>query len=439
MTKHIIFLVLYSSFYNVFSSEILMMLLILHCSIGLIDSVRNKELSLIAVYYATVLLTSFSNILLLNKVGTNENTIYTYIAPAFIPLSAFIWCIGNSFIFIGYELVVKKSFTKINVELNKKYLKHIFFIVLGLNLLGLTGNELNFSFLGGGGAKIITLLCLISIMIFARLWKKENNNTYRMYAIILCVTQTFLALKTSYLRSNIILPSLSIFGGYFLGLGSLRYLFTYRVIPFLAIFLAFSLIFKSLANNREHFIDAVTGNLPVDASTQEEINQHDKEKGGLLDRMSNLAQISNCVKLVNLNGFYLGTASAPLITALVPRVLWKDKPQIRLGVWFALEIGAAYVDLDGHPNNSINMTIPGELYLDFGWPGVILGCFGLGLLLAMFWNAASFDGSAYNITGTMWGGYMLLTAVQNFTDLQIVITFFSTYMSFYIIKKIFRK
>jgi hypothetical protein len=110
---------------------------------------------------------------------------------------------------------------------------------------------------------------------------------------------------------------------------------------------------------------------------------------------------------------------------------------IQLGAWFALEIGVA-AELDGgRANNSVNMTIPGEFYLDFGWIGLFIGCFLFGGLVAAFWNAAKFMDSPYNITGTLWGGYLLLYALGGIgADLQIVISLTSTYIVFFIIKKI---
>ena len=83
------------------------------------------------------------------------------------------------------------------------------------------------------------------------------------------------------------------------------------------------------------------------------------------------------------------------------------------------------------------MTIPGEFYLDFGWIGLVIGCLFFGGLLAMFWNAARFMESPYNLSGTLWGGYLLLYALGGIgADLQIVVSLVSTYIVFLIIKKI---
>ncbi|MCW3121120.1 MAG: hypothetical protein JWQ38_612 [Flavipsychrobacter sp.] len=163
----------------------------------------------------------------------------------------------------------------------------------------------------------------------------------------------------------------------------------------------------------------------------------EQKSHALLDRSANLAQLTNVVKLVKQNGFYKGKASAPLVAALIPRFLWPDKPKIALGSWFALEIGAAYKADDGRINNSINMTIPGELYLDFGWVGLALGSLLMGMFVAAFWNSAKFYLSEYNLIGIIFGGYLLYAGFLNFgADLQVVLTMTSTYLSFWAVKKL---
>jgi len=60
---------------------------------------------------------------------------------------------------------------------------------------------------------------------------------------------------------------------------------------------------------------------------------------------------------------------------LVPRVLWEGKPNIGLGVWFAANYWTP-----GKATAPQAMTHPGELWIDFGLPGVVLGLAILGLL-----------------------------------------------------------
>jgi hypothetical protein len=162
----------------------------------------------------------------------------------------------------------------------------------------------------------------------------------------------------------------------------------------------------------------------------------EEEKLTPLQRASVINQISACVGLVDDHGTYNGRASAPLLAALIPRALWPEKPKIALGVWFAVEIGAA-VQTEDWFNNSINMTIPGQLYLDFGWPGLIIGCILSGMLLNWLWQHSGFYVSSFNILGMFFGVFMLYNIVFGLgADLQIFITMVAMYLIFLTLGKI---
>jgi hypothetical protein len=167
------------------------------------------------------------------------------------------------------------------------------------------------------------------------------------------------------------------------------------------------------------------------------VTEDENRSASILQRSSCLAPLTLVVKLVRTNGFYTGRASSPLITAFIPRFLYPDKPLIQLGAWFALEAGIAYKNENGVINNSVGMTIPGELYLDFGWVGVFAGCILVGSFFIILWNATSFYLSESNISGTIFGGYLLLSNLGGIgADLQIIITLLSTYVLFYILKRV---
>jgi hypothetical protein len=290
-------------------------------------------------------------------------------------------------------------------------------------------------------AKVLGLLCNVGVLFFAKLWASTDDKKYRNYAVILLLIQTYNALFHSYLRFEIIIPSV-IFGiGYFSGKRTSDYLLSYRVLP-LVIFLGlFFSIFSELEGYRSNFATGIE-DIYFNSSDEEDDEPLDAyatsvDRGGAFDRASTLGQITAILNLVNNNGFYDGTASAPLVAALIPRALWPDKPKVALGQWFAIEIGTAFIrEGKTGANNSINMTIPGELYLDFGWFGVILGCFLFGGFFAALWNASQFYLSPYNLTGAIWGGYILLNSLAGVSgDLQIIITLLSFYIVFLLIKR----
>lgn len=199
----------------------------------------------------------------------------------------------------------------------------------------------------------------------------------------------------------------------------------------------FSSVFTTLQSNRANFINVFIQS--EDTRGKPVAFVEENETSGLLNRSANVAQITNVVKLVNSNGFYDGRASAPIIVALIPRFLWPDKPKIQLGAWFALEIGAGYKNDLGLINNSINMTVAGELYLDFGWLGVIIGSLLFGAFISVLWNSTEFYASEFNLSGIIFGGYLIMISIGSYADLQIVITLISTYLIFYAIKIIATK
>jgi hypothetical protein len=71
-----------------------------------------------------------------------------------------------------------------------------------------------------------------------------------------------------------------------------------------------------------------------------------------------------------------GYTLTPIITAFIPRIIWPDKPSIETG---------RILNKDFHLSESADTYISpshlGELYWNFGWPGVVVGMSVIGLLL----------------------------------------------------------
>jgi len=425
---NVIFLILYIIAANLFSGTALYVLCTLHLLICVILHLRQKEsyITPIFTFYIGVIIVNIANIALISKIGTVYYKTYSYIIPKYIDEAARIWCISSILFIMGYQFVLKKSLPAIDFELKKKIIiQNLFWLLLIVNALSLIGYGINLK--GTQVGRIFGMVNSIGILFYARLWAKEDNKTYRFYALSLFIVETYIALTTSFLRFELILPTFYLFAGYFIGKGHVRYIFSYRIIPLLLIIMIFSSVFSSLQSNRANFISVFS-----EENSQNAVNEN---SSALLDRSANVAQITNIVNLVKRNGFYNGRASAPIITALIPRAIWPDKPLIQLGIWFALEIGAAYKAENGRVNNSINMTVAGELYLDFGWLGVALGSFLFGAFIGLLWNSTRFYSSEYNISGTIFGGYIFILSIGSYADLQIVITLLSTYLIFLALKK----
>lgn len=94
----------------------------------------------------------------------------------------------------------------------------------------------------------------------------------------------------------------------------------------------------------------------------------------------------------------------------IPRVLWPDKPTVVPGQWFAERLGRGQATATGF-SNAINMTVPGELYLNFGWLGMLLGLTMLALLYAVVWDAVGNLKNPRNVIASTLGMVLLTQAL----------------------------
>lgn len=114
--------------------------------------------------------------------------------------------------------------------------------------------------------------------------------------------------------------------------------------------------------------------------------------------------------------FRNGYTLLPLLAVFIPRIAWPDKPSIEVG---------RLVTKDFSIGESSNLyTSPshlGELYWNFGWPGVILGMAAIGLLLGIV-GAASDLSAAVTLTRVL----VVMVTLQ-----QLMISFESTFAAPY--------
>lgn len=445
MFLHFVFIILYLFFRDIGSTEYMAYAFVLHCILGIfLYSRKSKQiLSPIIIYYITTALATIGNMVVERNVELGGNVSYAYMVKRYVPDANLIWCIGCAFIFIGYEVFSNYSYPKIDFRLSKVNAKRFFTVTLLLSILyPFLYKYLSFL---GSLSKLIYLSGTVGILFFSRLWAVEKSVQYRLYVVLLFIVQTYVAIRTSYLRFELVVPAIVLFMGFIVGKGKLKSIISNEMMPFIVVFILFINMFDTLGKYRSDFYeyfateyldDKVQTELDYsDISSDERMESIDliedeETQQSLIERISVVAQVSNIVQLTEDKGFYDGLASAPLITALIPRIFWPEKPAIRMGAWFAVEIGVAINDY-GAINNSINMTIPGEMYLDFGWFGVVLGCIAFGGLISMFWNSLNFYESPYNILGTLIGGYILLFSFYGPAgDMQILVTYMSVYFMF---------
>jgi hypothetical protein len=75
--------------------------------------------------------------------------------------------------------------------------------------------------------------------------------------------------------------------------------------------------------------------------------------------------------------------------AFIPRLLWPDKPDVSTGTLFNKEFIRT-----GQADTNISPSHLGELYWNFGWPGIVLGMAFIGMILG-------FVGARYNLANGM--------------------------------------
>ncbi len=440
MILHLIFLLTYLVLGNTIPPTAMLSIAIAESLLAIFLKVRRGDNYLVPYVVAIALLitNNYGNILLITRLNDSSDIMYTFTVAEYIPEAVVIWCSGCSIFFFGYLFFEKKNVPPVDIIVSQEQARSLFFTMLVVVVFSQTIFS-SISFLGSL-SKLIGLLASIGVLFFAKLWASEDSKKYRNYAFILWAIQTYNALFHSYLRFETVTPSVIMAIGYFAGKRKIKYLMSYRIIPLVVILGLFINIFAQLATYRSNFASGIEEIYfgSIDDESSLDAYATNVERGGMFDRASTLGQITAVIKLVKDNGFYDGRASAPLFQALIPRFLWPDKPKIAIGQWFAVETGTAFIQ-EGRTtaNNSINMTIPGELYLDFGWIGIFIGCFLFGGFIVLMWNSAQFYVSDYNITGAIWGGFLLYSSISGISgDLQIMITMLSYYLIFFTLKKI---
>jgi hypothetical protein len=85
-------------------------------------------------------------------------------------------------------------------------------------------------------------------------------------------------------------------------------------------------------------------------------------------------------------GLLLGAGMDYVPMAFIPRLFWHDKPVIDRGLYFTVVLGQA--SSESSATSSAGQTAAGELFWNFGWPGVIIGMYLLGAALSGAWWGA---------------------------------------------------
>jgi hypothetical protein len=234
-------------------------------------------------------------------------------------------------------------------------------------------------------------------------------------AVISDVTYSLLF---SYMRGEVVYPLLMVFLAVMMrkGVNKKHIVLTVLLLPGLAF------VYREIGELREYGIygtervTKLTEQLKpgsINADSSEEKEGMDDALMSLVARGCQFAQLSQVARIVDEDGFYDGETLEYLTYAFIPRIIWPEKPLITPGQWFAEKIGKGTRISDTQFSNSINMTLAGEFYLNFGWVGAIIGVAFMTFLYAVFWESTGFYLEGNNPVGQILGIGILFQATAS--------------------------
>ena len=125
----------------------------------------------------------------------------------------------------------------------------------------------------------------------------------------------------------------------------------------------------SILGNLAHVVE-----LAIAAENRDE--NRGEHNQSLLERTSVRASVQMIVQRTGVDvKFQNGSTLTPLLATFVPRIVWSDKPTIATGRVVNKEFRVTEADFW---DTYISPSIPGELYWNFGWPGILIGMVAIG-------------------------------------------------------------
>jgi hypothetical protein len=282
----------------------------------------------------------------------------------------------------------------------------------------------------GALGSVFFLSPMFVTFVLARAGANRNLSSAYTGALVVAFAEAVRAFLFGYLRGDVAAPFIAFVLGALTGARSLRPM---KSRAFLPVYIAAALFIAYFGA-----YGAIRGHTGAGLQRLEAVQQYHDELQGMpdlanqtvLSRLTTINQLSQIGRLVDEEGYLHGQTLAYLAYAFIPRFLWPQKPTIAKAAWFALHIGLAYVRPNGQITNAINMTIPGELYLNYGWEGVVVGLAFLGFFVAAFWRTTDFWARPSNVLGTAFAFYLMWPWI-GFNlggDMQILVTILAVYL-----------
>jgi hypothetical protein len=173
------------------------------------------------------------------------------------------------------------------------------------------------------------------------------------------------------------------------------------VVPFFALVLLYpvSEAYRSLVNERREEVTSFAGAGRLGQTALQDATQRSASAGGLwysglertLRRFDLLTSVADILVLGPRASYVKGNVQWWMlpIYPFVPRLLWPSKPVGDEGGRLTLALGGVSSSATAWGVYSTAVTYPGDLYLQFGWLGVPIGMFVLGLVAQLLTNRLS--------------------------------------------------
>ena len=390
----------------------------------------------ITLYALAAFMTETANVIgLLSEDAASRSLYFLYAVDEHLLLAAWLSLAGTVLPVLGFFMIVRDPGWSRAVEWLPPVYGRVTFRhlvvggtllavgVIGLRWLRMVPN------LGTITAVLLEMPAIVTFVL-ARAAAASGRHRVLWLALFIAVLEGVRALLFDFLRGNVIAPFVAFVLGALLGSGSLRLLRTRFFVPVYAAAIVFVAYFGAfgVARTSSGGIERVMRTIEIEG-VPEEYALETRQRQNVTGRLTNFNQLSQIGRLVEEDGFYGGSTLEYLGTAFIPRFLWPDKPIIAKGSWFAVRIGQAYLKPDGLSSNSVNMTVPGELYLNFGWLGALLGCTVFGALIAILWLRTYFWRDPQNTFGSAFGFFLFWFAIWLGVDLQVLVTLLAMYLT----------
>lgn len=148
---------------------------------------------------------------------------------------------------------------------------------------------------------------------------------------------------------------------------------------------------------------------------------------GYLSRSFDPIAVAYLSTQVDKYGFRYGETMAFLAYSLIPRIFWPGKSAVSQSAWFTYYLG--FAPSPEKATVSVGMTATGELYWNFGIPGVIIGMFIIGLGFSGLWRLAGLNPQNSIISLLLY--INILFGMPNMGEFgSVITTFVLTYLVF---------